>query len=118
MPDKLKQIPELTALLICMIAGLAFFMLTDPGRLAPVMLMVGYALLAGVLYSAIRLTGRLSGLQSRFGGERYKLLLIAATALPLILLAMQSLGQLTIRDTVTIVILFAAGCLYISRTAA
>lgn len=118
MTDKLKQLPELAVLAALTLAGLIFFMATDPGKLPPIMLMVGFAILGGIIYSGLRLAGRLSGLQERFGRERYGLLLFAATALPVILIAMQSLGQLTARDTVTFAVLFLAGCLYISRSPA
>jgi hypothetical protein len=117
MLSKLKQLPELAALLLLTLLGLLFFMLTNPSKLPPVALMIGFAILAGIVYSLLRLLGQVAGLHERLSEGRYRLLLGAGTALPVLLLALQSLGQLTIRDAITLVILFAAGFLYIGRMA-
>jgi hypothetical protein len=115
MLDKLKQLPELAALPLLIIVGLLFFASTNPANLPPAALMVGFLFLAGVMYCLVRLVTRLSGLQDRLSKGKYNALLVTMTALPVILVAMQSIGQLTVRDAVTIGVLFLVFGFYISR---
>jgi hypothetical protein len=54
-------------------------------------------------------------LKERLRPLEYNGLVIGVAALPVILMALQSIGQLTIRDTITLAIIFVAGYFYISR---
>jgi hypothetical protein len=111
----LKKWPELSMLGGFGLAALILFSLTNPGHVPPAVLVVGFFVLFGIFYSGLRLIGRVTGLQGRLRRLQYNALLIGGAALPVILLALQSIGQLTIRDAVTLVIIFVAGYFYISR---
>lgn len=112
---ELIKLPEVIILSFLFAVGLAFFMLTDPRRIPPVVLILGFVLLAAMIYSFMRLVFTILGLKSRMSGKYYAGLLAASTALPVMLLMMQSIGQLTIRDVLTLLILFVVGGFYLSR---
>lgn len=114
----LKQMPDLAGLLAGLLLGLVFFALTDPRRMPPAVLMVGFAIILAVLYCGLRLIGRTTGLQERLRPGQYQGLLFVGTVLPVLLLGLQSLGQLTPRDVVALVLVFAIGYFYISRLSA
>lgn len=113
--ETLKRTPELLLLAFCLVAGLIFFAVTNPRDLPPVLLMFGFAIILGVLYSGLRLAGRALGVQDKLRPGQYKGLIFCGTVLPVLLLALQSLGQLTVRDVVTLILLFAIGFFYLSR---
>lgn len=115
MLERLRRLPELTALPLLIIVGLLFFMLTNPERLPPVALMIGFIILGGTIYCGVRLALRATGVHDRLKRGQYRVIVVAVTALPVLLLALQSLGQLTVRDTLTLVILVAGGALYAYR---
>lgn len=98
--------------------GMIFFSITNPKNVPPVVLVVGFLLLTGIIYSFLRLIAKLFSLKERLTVGQYKGLLIGGTALPVMMLALQSIGQLTVRDSITLVILFIAGYFYISRISA
>jgi hypothetical protein len=111
----LKKWPELSMLGgFCLIA-LILFTVTNPSHVPPAVLVVGFMVLFGIFFSGFRLIGRISGLKARLRPLQYNGLIIGAAALPVMLLALQSIGQLTIRDTFTLAIIFVAGYFYISR---
>lgn len=111
----LKKLPELAALLLFIAVGLVFFASTDPKNLPPAALIFGFIILTGIMYCAARLVARLSGLRARVSKGQYSGILTGATVLPVAVLALQSLGQLTLRDVITLGVLSVAGYLYISR---
>lgn len=113
--ERLKRIPELTVLAACAVAGGLFFTLTDPKTIAPGIFIIAFVILAVALNAVLRLVGRLSGLRTRLKKVRYNGLLVGGTVLPVMLLALQSIGQLTVRDTLTLIVLFVAGYFYLSR---
>lgn len=115
MLQTLKKLPELAALLLCIVLGIGFFALTNPESLPPAVLIFGFVILLGIMYSFARLAARLTNLRGRVSKGQYTGILTGATVLPVALLALQSLGQLTVRDVVTLGVLSAAAYLYISR---
>jgi hypothetical protein len=110
-----KKNPELAALPILILLGVGFFAATNPERLPPALLLIGFIIVAGILYSGLRLAARLLGVSDRIPAAKLRGMLIGATVLPVMMLALQSLGQLTPRDTITLLVLFVAGYFYISR---
>ena len=97
------------------VASLVFFALTSPKLLPPPMLIAGFIALGLFLYCVIKLIMIAMGLQTRQPAMYLRLTLLVGTVLPVILLVMQSVGQLTIRDIVTIGCLFGVGVFYVSR---
>jgi hypothetical protein len=110
-----KKLPELASLLLFIVVGLGFFALTNPKNLPPAVLIFGFVILLGIMYSLASLIARAAGLKERVSKGQYNGILTGATVLPVALLALQSLGQLTIRDIVTLGVLSVAAYLYISR---
>ena len=116
MPSEMvKRVPELTFLIALLLGGMIFFSVTNPSDSQPAVLMAGFALILGILYSALRLISRLFNLAERMRPGQHKGLLFTGTVLPVLLLALQSLGQLTVRDVVTLVVLFVVAHFYVSR---
>src|SRR3712207_4195191 len=107
--ERIKRLPELALLLVLLAVGLLFFTLTNPNSVPLVFLVFGFLILAAIIYCTLRLIGKTTGLSNRVGAQKYSGLLIGGTVLPVALLALQSIGQLTLRDAVTLLILFVAG---------
>lgn len=115
MQRTLKQMPELAFLGVIIMAAGIFFSATDPATVPPVLFIVAFGLILAALFLLLRLLLRLTGLRQRLPAVRYYGLLAAGTILPVLLLALQSLGQLTVRDVLVLLFLFVAGYFYISR---
>jgi preprotein translocase subunit YajC len=95
-------------------ALLVLFMSTDPAKVPSFLLIVPFILLFVSLMFIIS-----SFLQYK-GYTKNRSLQVAAlsTAAPVLLLVLQSIGQLTIRDILTVAILFALSYFYMSRSTA
>jgi phosphate/sulfate permease len=118
MKDKFKKRPEGYALLALTVTAAIFFASTDPARVPPAVFMIGFGLLLGIVYCAVRLISRLGNLKTRLTPAQYTGFVFSATAVPVLLIALQSLGQLTGRDAVTLLVIFGIGYFYISRMSA
>jgi hypothetical protein len=102
--------------LMGVVAGcLVFFTLTSPKAVPSVMLFAGFIVLATLLASIIKLFLIITGLERRLPVVYRRGILIGGTALPVLLLMLQSIGQLTIRDVLTLGILFLLSVFYASR---
>ena len=102
----------LKAVVISSIILLLILLWTDPQELPSIILILPFvlifiALLAGIV-TVLGLYGGLSG------PRKLKVGLIGA-AIPVIMLILQSLGQLTVRDVLAIFVLFGIAYFYISR---
>jgi preprotein translocase subunit YajC len=98
----------------CLVALLILFLGLDPNKIPSFMLVLPFILLFAFLFIGIAL------LLEKQGMERKKRLKIAGlcSALPILLLVLQSIGQLTVRDVLTVVLLFAVSYFYIARATA
>lgn len=114
---KLQQLPEIVILTVLLMVGAVFFMFTNPRSVPSVVLIVGFAMIFAVLYVGLRLIIRLLGLRDRMSAAQYKVLTLGGAGLPVLLLALQSIGQLTLRDVVTIAALFLVGSFYAMKLA-
>ncbi len=99
-------------------AILALFMaLTTPGKLPVVMLIVPFILLYIALYSTWNLIGVL---KNRFFASKpssaRKPRGMALSLSAVLLLVLQSLGQLTLRDVITLLAIVTLGYLYLARS--
>lgn len=112
---ELRKFTERNVLAVLSIVALLFFLCTDPAHVPPVVLMVAFALLLAITYCLVRLACRALRLQDRLSASQYGGVVFTATVLPVLIIAMQSLGQLSLRDGVTIALLFGIGFFYASR---
>jgi hypothetical protein len=96
---------------ICFIVFLGFVLTTRPSDLPAPLLVVPFLLLfLGLLLVSYVL---LNGLRVMKGRSLQFALLVAG--FPTVLLALQSVGQLSWRDLITITVLFGVGYVYLSR---
>jgi len=97
---------------ICLVAVLLLFMFTDPNKIPSFVLMIPFVLLFVLLSSLITIVLRTQGV----GDSRSMKMGLILASVPLILLVLQSIGQLTLRDVLTIAVLFVISYFYVSRT--
>lgn len=116
--NTLRRAPDTTMLLILLIVGGIFFMISNPRHVPPVVLIIGFLIIFGIVFFAVRLTARVVGLRQKLSPGQYRTTIVCLAALPVVLLALQSIGQLTLRDIITILILFGVGYFYASRMSA
>lgn len=95
----------------CFALLLILFIGTDPNKVPSFILVLPFILLFALLFLLISLFLQEKGV-SRAKSVRIGMLF---AAIPLILLVLQSIGQLTIKDVLTIAALFAVSYFYISR---
>lgn len=94
-----------------MVVLLLLMIFTQPTRLPPAFLAVPFLLIGAILatsfVAAFRWQGMSMAKSLRLG--------LMGTSLPMLVLVLQTLGQLTFRDLFTIVALFAIAYFYLSR---
>jgi hypothetical protein len=101
-----------------LVLGISFFSLTDPRKLPPFMLMVAFIFIYGACLVICELAFRLLSLLKNgemTGADKHSGWLYAAAALPTLLLVLQSVGQLTVRDLLTMVAIFGILYFYLVR---
>jgi hypothetical protein len=92
-----------------------FFAVTTPGPRPSILLIVGFVALDIMLSGAYLLLMHLTGLAVKLPPAVRRSIYMLAVVMPVLLLMLQSLGQLTIRDTVTLAGLFILGIFYVGR---
>lgn len=96
---------------ICGVGLLLLLLTTDPAHLPSVMLFVPFLLLFMALWlggsALLNMLGMRRSMATRLG--------LFLAALPTLMLVLQSIGQLTFRDVVTISALFGIAYFYMSR---
>jgi len=97
----------------CFIALAALFLGIDPNKVPSFMLVLPFILLFALLLSGISYLLEWQGVGSK------KSLKVAGlcASLPILLLVLQSIGQLTLRDVLTVALLFVVSYFYVSRAA-
>ncbi len=98
-------------LCICVLALATILLATDPNHLPSFWLIVPFILLFCVLWGGSTILLRKSGL-TKFRSMRLGLVI---AGLPVGLLLLQSIGQLTFRDIGTILAFFGLAYFYVSR---
>jgi len=99
---------------IAWLALIGFMILLAPDGLPVVLLIVPFVLLFVALYTTWNLCGMLRRPDTT-GGTSHKRLGMALCGTVVLLLVLQSLGQLTLRDIITVAIIVAVGYLYLRR---
>ncbi len=96
-------------------ASFVFFNLVSPTAVPLVMLVVGFVMLGLLFYGVLKLVLLITGLQTKLRPMQRRAIVLLGVFLPLLLIMLQSLGQLTIRDVLTLGGLFVVGVFYILR---
>jgi hypothetical protein len=100
-------------LLFLLYAAFPLFLLsTNPERLPLMLLWVPFVLCFIVLYISVHL---LLSKRSHMHGRRRLSMSILAATLPVLLLILSSINQLTLRDTIISISLVIAGTFYLQR---
>jgi fructose-specific phosphotransferase system IIC component len=99
---------------LCLLALLVIFFTSNPLTAPSLILVLPFVLLGIIVYSGLSLL--LS--YNNMAPAKARRVAILATGLPMIVLVLQSLGQLTVRDVVSISVVFVLAYFYISRMTA
>jgi hypothetical protein len=103
---------------IAIAVSLLFFSLVPPAApsaLRLVTVLIGFVMLGLLLYGLLKLILVASGMQIRLRPLQRRAILLLGVCLPLLLIMLQSIGQLTIRDTLTLGGVFVVGIFYVLR---
>lgn len=103
--------PGIKTAVACSLILLVYLLSMNPGELPSVLLIVPFALLFIVIFLVV---ASIVGHYGVTGPKRIRLSVVIAIA-PALLLVLQSLGQLTVRDTVAMFALFGVTYFYIVR---
>jgi hypothetical protein len=95
-------------------AFMLFLALTNPARLPVVMYIIPFVMLFIALFSLWRLLRTAKDIYVT-GGRRHNHLGAVVCASIVLLLLLQSIGQLSIRDVITFVAIIVVGYLYVGR---
>jgi hypothetical protein len=116
MRNNIKKLRKTGFALIILFAALVLFLVTNPQSVPSYLLIVPFILLY-ILFLDIFNTLLMRNIRSLNSKSNRKRLYLAGTiaALPVILLALQSIGQLTARDAITLVVLIFVLGFYVNR---
>lgn len=116
MEKTVKYIKKRSVMYFAVVVALdvAFFSSTDPGKVAAPWLIVGYILAVATLYWLVRAFVAFLGLYSKVLRRQKQRLVKVLTLIGAVLLAMQSVGQLTFKDMSMIVPLSLIAYFYFS----
>ncbi len=111
-----RRFPQTFGLLGVIAGCLLYFCLMTPRSAPSIMLFVGFVVLGLLIRSVLRLVCIVTGLDSRMSTTYRRGILTGGTIVIVLLLMLQSIGQLTIRDVLTLGGLFVLGMFYVGRT--
>lgn len=95
----------------CFVTLLILFFITDPNKVPSFVLVLPFLLLFLVIFLLISHILEKKGLPDR---KRLKIAALGA-GMPLVLLVLQSIGQLTVKDVLVLSVLFVLSYFYIVR---
>lgn len=107
----LRPSTHIVAVCLCLL----FFMITAPKSVPSIMLIIGFVVLAVLFWNLLKIVFITTGLQVHMPAKRRRAVLLIATSLPILLLILQSIGQLTLRDVLTIGGVCIIGAFYVGR---
>ncbi len=107
-----RQFIRWTGLLI---ASFLVLVLTSPRSVPSLLLIVGFIALGGILYAILQIVLAVSGIHSHLSAAARRSIVMLVVVLPVLLVIMQSIGQLSVRDVLTLGSLFAIGVFYVAR---
>lgn len=109
---------------ICYIVGIGFLLVTNPEKLPSVLLIVPPILLfLAVFFTVLEISSLMNGKEEEKANgilpvRRPRIMAGLIAGLPVMLLVLQSIGQLTFWDVVTVIAIFSIACLYVLRSSA
>lgn len=106
--------PSVIYLVATIVADAAFFGLTDPAKVGTALLMIGFVLAVATIYWLSRGFTLLLGLYSKTLRQQRTRLTRALTVSGAVLVALQSIGQLSLRDLAVLLPLVTITYFYIS----
>lgn len=95
----------------CLLALLILFFGIDPNKMPSFLLVLPFVLLFALLLAGIMFVLEKRGV----GSKKSMKIAVLCASLPILLLVLQSIGQLTLRDVFTVVLLFVLSYFYILR---
>lgn len=98
----------------CCLALLLLFFFFDPNKIPSFVLILPFILIFAILFIGISVIFEKRGVGPK---KRVKIAALCAS-LPILVLVLQSIGQLTARDVLTMALLFVLSYFYISRATA
>ena len=113
-----KSINRISLLKIAVLYGglLIFLMSTDPTKLSLPLLLIPFIWIGLCLYVLIKhVLGHISGRFRRISKNRKTSIAFTLAAVPVCMLLLRSIGQLTIRDVLILAGLIAIGTFYVGR---
>jgi hypothetical protein len=113
--EKNKQGRKPLLYIAAILLSVIFFGLTSPNIQPSVLLIVGSMALLILLYGLSSLILFMTGLGSRLSRGTRRGVIALSAVLPTLLLMLQSVGQLTVRDVLILSGLFVIGLFYIHR---
>ena len=105
--------PTVFGIVLLTLDGL-FFGLTNPNSIPSALLIVGFILLALSLYSLLRLCFFVLAFYRLTGGRKGRRLALLLSISVSIAIALQSLGELTLRDAIVLTLLSTIAYAYLS----
>lgn len=105
----MRRIAIALATTLCLL--LVLFVTTSPETIPSFMLIVPFILIYVALVAVLTLA-----LMYKFSGRHALRRALVIAIMPVFILVLQSIGQLTIRDVLTVTILLAVGYFYVSRS--
>jgi hypothetical protein len=99
------------------ICGVVYLFISNPQKLPPILLIPPFLLFYAALFLAIVCIATLVGKSTRLAiGRKSFLLSLIFAAYPVMLLLLQSIGQLSSRDVVTLTLLLIISTFYVTRS--
>lgn len=112
----MKRHTEAAGLAVVLPVTGLFFMFTNPRTLASPFLVIGFLLLFAAILLALRLLLSYTGLNERLPIVASRMATWGLAGLAVVFLALQSIGQLTTRDVITVLALFLTVGFYMWKT--
>ena len=101
------RVKKLKTFLLLLVVDVFFFGFTNPSKTASIVVVLGFILLILSFYMGLDLLTRLLITQFALSEQNRRKVVLLVSVLCAILLAMQSIGQLTLKDTIAIIPLVA-----------
>ena len=106
-----QKVLQIAALLL---ADCAFFVFSDPSHLSPILMILGWGLIGVTVYMACLYGARLS-LRAGLIKNQKRITLVLLSSVIYLVLVLQAVGQLSLRDIAALLPLMIIGYLYFKR---
>lgn len=119
----MSKAKQLLRIFILFFIGIVFLLTTNPKNIASILLIVPFVFFFFSIFFAVLLL--FEGFNNDAGKKnifrkrvmRPRLVAVLTAGFPILLLILQSIGQLTVRDTITACVIFLLAYFYIAKSA-